>query len=217
MIFLDEIGNLSREIQTKLLRLIQFNTIERVGEVDNRKVDVQIIAATNKDTENNEIFALDLKDRFDEIIEIPPLRERKDDIPELLDHFITLACNKYNYNGRLLLDDDILIKIMDFHWPGNIRQLQKFVEKLVRKFGSREIKLKDIPGRITGFLDSQEYEYDFILPDLPLDVPVDKHSKEYEKAIIQKARSMVSKASEVDQLLCQKDVEKNRRFREKNK
>ena len=217
IIFLDEIGNLSIESQTKLLRIIQFGTIERVGESRNRNVNVQLIVATNKDTSNEEIFAADVLDRFDEKIEIPPLRERKDDIPQLLDHFINIASSKYELGGRLILDGDIIEKIMDFKWPGNVRQLQKFVEKLVRKYGAREVGLKDLPDRIINIINDPENEFDFVLPELPLKIPVDRYAKKYERAIIEKARSLSSTHANVDRLLGQTNVEKNRRYQEKKK
>jgi len=216
MIFLDEIGNLSVEAQQKLLRFIQFGTITPIGANRSKKLNTQIIAATNKDVKDPDIFAGDVKDRFDETITLPPLRERKDDIPSLVEYCINMECKKRGLPGLLIIADDLLEAMMDYNWPGNVRALFKFIAKLVRKFGSTEIGLKDLPERFTDLISAAENEYDFLLPDLPLiDTDIEKITEHYKNAILKKARSLGNTSAEVDRLLGQKDVEKARRYRER--
>ncbi len=106
--------------------------------------------------------------------------------------------------------------IMDYNWPGNVRGLFKFIAKLVRKFSSTEIGLKDLPERFTDLISAAENEYDFLLPDLPLiDTDIDKITEHYKNAILKKARSLGNTSAEVDRLLGQTNVEKARRYRER--
>jgi DNA-binding NtrC family response regulator len=216
MLFLDEIGNLSVSAQQKLLRFIQFGTITPIGANRSKKLNTQIIAATNKDVDDPGIFAGDVKDRFDEIITLPPLRDRKDDIPLLVEYCINMECKKRGLPGLLIISDDLLEAMMDYNWPGNVRALFKFIAKLVRKFGSIEIGLKDLPERFTDLISAAENEYDFLLPDLPLiDTDIDKITQQYKNEILKKARSLGNTSAEVDRLLGQTNVEKARRYRER--
>jgi len=214
MLFLDEIGNLSVESQQKMLRYLQFGTITRVGGTKTIKLNTQIIAATNKDVDDVEIFAPDINDRFDEKVILPPLRAHKEDILLLTDHFIKLECNKRGLHGVMILAEDLLGKMMDFNWPGNVRQLEKFISKLVRKYGAQEVGLGDLPDRFTDVLIISDDETDYLLPDLPLiNTNIDKVTKDYHNAILEKARSMSNSSVEVDRLLGQNNVEKARQHR----
>ena len=109
MLFLDEIGNLPKEGQNALLRYVNDGEIRQIGSNEVVKVRTQIIAATNKNIHDHELFAPDLKDRFDEIIAIPPLREHKEDIPLLINFFLSRYSEK-----PLILDDAILNKLTDY-------------------------------------------------------------------------------------------------------
>jgi len=208
MLFLDEIGNLPMAGQQALLRYLQNGEIRQVGGHEIFKVNTQIIAATNKNINNEEIFAQDLKDRFDDIITLPPIRERKKDIPVLINFFI----RRYSHKSYIL-NNDVLDYLIKYDWPGNVRELEKFVQKIVRRFPEGgTISLKIIPRRIiSSFI--QEDEEDLILPDLPLTIPIDKYIKKIrEKARLQAKGNM----SEVDRLLFQKNgTERQRQFRNK--
>jgi DNA-binding NtrC family response regulator len=133
-IFFDEIGTVGVETQAKLLRVIQEREFMRLGGTENIKVDVRILAATNSDlrrlvAENK--FREDLYYRLNVItIPLPPLRERKEDIPSLLDHFLKKFCQE---NGRELshFNIDAMKKMMDYDWPGNVRELENAVERAV--------------------------------------------------------------------------------------
>jgi transcriptional regulator with GAF, ATPase, and Fis domain len=133
-LFLDEIGDMSLSAQAKVLRALQENKITRVGGEKEIPVDVRIIAATNKNL-REEIekgrFREDLYHRISVIvIQVPPLRERADDIPLLVQHFITLSCEKM---GKALpqITADAMAEMQQFKWTGNIRELHNAVERLV--------------------------------------------------------------------------------------
>ncbi len=133
-IFLDEIGNLTPQMQSKLLTVIQNRELTRVGENKPRQFDVRIIAATNakleKMIENGE-FREDLFFRLNTIeLDLPPLRDRLADIGPMVNHFITKFCKKYAQD-QPKMDSDTLEKLKKYHWPGNIRELEHAVERAV--------------------------------------------------------------------------------------
>ena len=130
-IFLDEIGELPLSLQAKLLRVLQEGEFERVGESKTRKVDVRIIAASNKKLLNTEEFRQDLYYRLAAFpIQIPALRERASDIPLLLEHFKEHYCRKMGVAGLEILSEDF-DKLQNYDWPGNVRELQNAVERAV--------------------------------------------------------------------------------------
>ncbi len=139
-LFLDEIGEMNPGMQVKLLRAIQEGCIVRVGGEEEITVDVRFIAATNKDL-MKEVekgsFRLDLYYRLNVIpIHIPPLRERNEDIPQLLRFFLNRKASKLN-KPVPRIPDDLLQKLQNYDWLGNIRELENFVEKFIN-FGERE-------------------------------------------------------------------------------
>jgi DNA-binding NtrC family response regulator len=133
-IFFDEIGNIGVETQAKLLRVMQEKEFMRLGGTDNIQVDVRIIAATNadlKDMVEEKAFREDLYYRLNVIkVDIPPLRERKDDIILLANHFVEKYCQE---NERKLagLSPGFLSALMDYNWPGNVRELENIIERAV--------------------------------------------------------------------------------------
>ncbi|MFQ5673192.1 MAG: sigma-54 interaction domain-containing protein [Nitrospinales bacterium] len=147
-LFLDEVGDLSINIQIKLLRVIQEREIERVGENFTRKVDIRLIAATNKnllkEVEEGR-FRQDLYYRLNVIpIHLPSLRERKEDIPYLVQHFI----KNWKGLGRkkvARVSPSALRVLMDFDWPGNVRELENAVEHACVKCAGNTIGIEDLP------------------------------------------------------------------------
>lgn len=133
-LFLDEIGNLHYTLQAKLLNALQSRTVVRVGGNKPLAVDIRLISATNKDLKDSVRkgeFREDLLYRINTIqIEIPPLRERKEDISGLAEFFLHTYGNKYG-KQRLCLSVDALDKLMNYYWPGNVRELQHTIEKAV--------------------------------------------------------------------------------------
>lgn len=154
-IFLDEIGELPLHMQKKLLRVIQENTIVRVGGSKPIKIDVRYISATNisaEDLHDNHKFRQDLYYRLSVIpIKIPPLRERREDIEPLVNHFVKLYNQKYN--RTVTISNEVMKLIREYPWTGNIRELKNIVERLVvlsvkNKIGEDEFNMiisLDIP------------------------------------------------------------------------
>lgn len=147
-IFLDEIGDLKESVQAKLLRVLQEHEVERLGESKTRKVDVRVIAATNKDLEQEVAagkFREDLFYRLSVIpIQIPPLRDRSGDIPFLIKHFIS----QHAKDHQISLDADVMEVLEAYNWPGNVRELENLVQRLVTLTRDGRIKLSDLPENI---------------------------------------------------------------------
>ncbi|MFQ5717063.1 MAG: sigma-54 interaction domain-containing protein [Nitrospinales bacterium] len=134
VLFLDEVGEIPFDLQSKLLRVLQEGTFERVGDEKTYNVDVRVIAATNrnlvKEVEQGK-FREDLYYRLNVFpIEIAPLRKRKEDIPTLANHFLNLALRKFNFPGIKLTKGN-LINLQNYDWPGNARELQNVIERAV--------------------------------------------------------------------------------------
>ncbi|WP_291330034.1 sigma-54 dependent transcriptional regulator [Desulfovibrio sp. UCD-KL4C] len=150
-LFLDEIGELSHDMQVKLLRVLQEKTIERVGGVDSIKIDIRIVAATNKNLKEaveNGTFREDLYYRLNVVsIELPPLRERREDIPFMIDHFLAKysAENNKTFEGFSPAAMDYMSA---YEWPGNVRQLQNVIERCVVLTSGTVIKTDDLPAEI---------------------------------------------------------------------
>jgi len=132
-LFLDEIGEMPLALQIKLLTVLQDRTVVRVGGTDPIPVDIRIVAATNRDLESmvrDGRFREDLYYRLNVVpIKVPPLRERINDIPFLVAHFLGLFNNKYKRN--LLLAKDAVEALCQYQWPGNVRELENLIERLV--------------------------------------------------------------------------------------
>jgi two-component system, NtrC family, nitrogen regulation response regulator NtrX len=133
-LFLDEIGDMSLSAQSKVLRALQENKISRVGSDKDIKVDVRVIAATNKDLKEeieNKTFREDLYHRLSVIlIQVPPLRERKEDIPLLASHFIEVVCGEYGIPKKKITDGAIEA-LKGMPWSGNIREFRNVIERLI--------------------------------------------------------------------------------------
>ena len=150
-IFLDEIGDMSPSLQVKVLRVLQEQEFERVGGTNTIKVNVRIIAATNQDLENAVIekrFREDLYYRLNVIpINVPPLRKRKSDIPLLIHHFIE-RFNKEKKKNVEQLTQDVIEALLQYDWPGNIRELENTIERLVILKGKGKISIRDLPEKL---------------------------------------------------------------------
>jgi DNA-binding NtrC family response regulator len=145
-LFLDEIGDMSLSAQAKVLRALQENKITKVGGEKDQKVDVRVIAATNKDLKK-EIdegrFRMDLYHRLSVIeIKVPSLDDRKDDIPQLTEHFIKEICHDYGIPVKDV-ENEALDLLKQHHWSGNIRELRNVVERLIIMSG-KKITAEDV-------------------------------------------------------------------------
>jgi two-component system, NtrC family, response regulator len=147
-LFLDEVGELPLELQVKLLRLIQQREIEKVGAAQPLQVDVRIIAATHRNLQallEDGLFREDLYYRLAVIpIELPPLRERLEDIPELVQHLFVKIKEKHGLE-HLRLPARLLPCFSAYRWPGNVRELENIIERLVVLSSGDEITVNDLP------------------------------------------------------------------------
>ncbi len=182
-IFLDEIGDVTPNMQLKLLRVLQEGEFERVGGTETIKVDVRIIAATNRNL--NEMmmkgqFRQDLYYRLNVIpLEVPPLQERKDDIPLLISHFL----EKFNkqFNKKIdFIEDEVMKYLQNYSWPGNIRELENLLERAVVLNKTGKLTLKDFPL----ILSAQESNFEV---ELTTEGALTEIVDNYEKQIILKA------------------------------
>lgn len=150
-LFLDEIGDMSLKTQAKVLRILQEHKFERVGGNKTIEVDVRVIAATNKNLENEIAignFRKDLYYRLNVIpFHVPPLRERKSDIPQLTSHFLEYFCSKESRETKRL-DDESIQAIMNYPWPGNVRELKNLIERLVIMSPGNTITRSQLPQAI---------------------------------------------------------------------
>jgi two-component system nitrogen regulation response regulator NtrX len=160
-LFLDEIGDMSLKAQSKTLRILQEQTFARVGGDRTIRVDVRVIAATNKELEaeiEKGTFRADLYYRLNVIpIRVPPLRERVEDIPELLDEFIKETSVKANLEPKEISDNALKI-LKKYHWPGNVRELKNLVERLVIMTQEKVIRATDVPPPINQESASKDFE-----------------------------------------------------------
>lgn len=176
-IFLDEIGEINQNVQIKILRVLQDRRFERVGGEETLEVDVRVIAATNRNLEE-EIeqgrFREDLFYRLNVVhIQVPPLRDRKDDIPLMLNAFLD-EFNRENNKSITGFDSRSRSALYKYDWPGNIRQLRNCVESAVVMCSGAEIGLEDLPPTVRGAAESNI-----------IHVPVGITLAEAEKIIIQ--------------------------------
>ncbi len=149
-LFLDEIGELAPSLQAKLLRVLQEKEIERLGSSKKVKVDFRLVSSTNRDL-RNEVqsgnFREDLFYRVNVVeIWVPPLRDRKDDIPLLASEFVSKFCAREK--KLLSISDDVVRKFHEFYWPGNVRQLKNVIERAVVLAKGNTITLKDLPREL---------------------------------------------------------------------
>ena len=159
-IFLDEIADLNADVQAKLLRVLQEREIEKVGSSGIIKVDVRVIAATNKNLEkliSENKFREDLYYRINVIpVTIPPLRDRSSDIPLLVKHFK----DQYAPRADLTFGSDVIKAMQNYHWPGNVRELQNVIERISVLKCEGEVTIKDLPfSTIKNIMDVFPVEF----------------------------------------------------------
>jgi len=195
-LFLDEVGDLPQMTQSKILRVLQDKEVRRLGGRDTIRVDVRIIAATNKDLEEElqkKGFREDLYYRLKVVtIELPPLRERKEDIFALTEFFI----KKYNQEfGKRVkgMEENAMKALMEYHWPGNIRQLESVIERAVLMSETPFINLKDVKSELrflqgTGIVD-------FDLPDEGINF--EDIEKDLLRKAMSKANGVATKAAKI--------------------
>jgi DNA-binding NtrC family response regulator len=159
-IFLDEINSTSRHLQVKLLRVLQQKQFERVGDTETVTVDTRLIAASNRDLAveiREDRFREDLYWRLNVVpIELPPLRKRREDIPLLVSHFLKVY-SEQNERFVVHIQPAAMVALQDYHWQGNVRELQNYVERAVVMSETDELTVDLLPGVVTGDPTPQEF------------------------------------------------------------
>ncbi|MFZ5997210.1 MAG: sigma-54-dependent transcriptional regulator [Nitrospirota bacterium] len=190
-IFLDEIGDLPPAAQSKLLRVLQEKSVERIGGTETITVDVRVIAATNKNLEEevkNGRFREDLYYRLNVIpITIPPLRERREDIPYLIDHFMNKCKSKRQSAVRF--SKEALDTLMNYDYPGNVRELENILERCVTLSASDTIGREDLPASL---LKDAHLRKHLTLSDVTAEA-----EKEHISRVLKEAGGNKTKASEM--------------------
>ena len=178
-IFLDEIGDMPLNLQAKILRVLQEQEFYRVGGSRTIRVDVRVIASTNKNLEEmvgQGTFREDLFYRLNVFtLHLPPLRERKEDIPLLVEFFL----DNLPRNQKVEISSVALQMLMAFSWPGNIRELKNVIESAAVIAENGYIEPAQLPGKITGAFNQRSPEM-----KLPTNIPLDERLKEIEKGMI---------------------------------
>jgi two-component system nitrogen regulation response regulator GlnG len=163
-LFLDEIGDMSTSLQTRLLRVLAEGEFYRVGGQTPIRVDVRVIAATHQNLEErvrNSQFREDLFHRLNVIrIELPPLRARHEDVPDLLEHYLRVAAQELGVEPKSLTSD-AREKLSAYSWPGNVRELVNLCRRFTVLAPGNEIRAEDLPAEITGALTHAAPEQDW--------------------------------------------------------
>ncbi len=187
-IFLDEIGEMDMGLQVKLLRVLEDRKIRRLGGNRNIDINVRIIAATNaklKDAIDAKEFREDLYYRLNVFpIHIPPLRERREDVPSLLEYFLQRFSREFNKAMRGF-SREALDLMLRYHWPGNVRELRNVVERICIMYNVDEIKPEHLPREIWGESPQSEVPFSYEIP--PEGIVLDDAVCQVEKGLISKA------------------------------
>ncbi len=201
-LFLDEIGDMSLKTQAKILRILQEQTFERIGGIKTIKVDVRVIVATNKDLKK-EIeagrFREDLYYRLNVFpIHVPALRERKEDIPLLIEDFITSFCKENGYKP-ISISNDALNVLIDYSWPGNVRELKNMIERLLIMYAGETITEDLLPPELKKAKTAAPYGAELRIKCLSMDFKRAKaeFEKEFLREKLKEVDWNISRLSEV--------------------
>jgi DNA-binding NtrC family response regulator len=201
-IFLDEIGDISQAMQAKLLRVLQEKKFERVGGHESLEVDLRVVAATNKNLEKevrDSKFREDLFYRLNVIkIEVPPLRDRSEDIPLLITHFLNKYARPNEPPKRVA--PEAMERMLAYKWPGNIRELENAIERAAVTTVGDVIGLENLPPKVSGSSNEEKprFEIDLKHP-LPyyLKIATEQIEKEYILRALEKSRGNVGRCAEL--------------------
>jgi two-component system, NtrC family, response regulator PilR len=195
-VFLDEIGDMPMNLQVKILRVLENGTFRRLGGTTDIKVDVRVISATNKDLKE-EIqsgrFREDLFYRLNVIpIHIPPLRERKEDIPLLIDHFL----EKISGNPKKITLEAMRL-LIDYAWKGNVRELENIIERVALLTDKAEITPSDLPPEINGYAGEMKEIPEFSESGVNLDMIIEDIEKKYIFKALEKTKGVKTEAAKL--------------------
>jgi len=193
-IFLDEIGEMPLSLQTKLLRVLENGTFRRVGGLNDITVDVRVISATNKDISEavkSSSFREDLFYRLNVVpVHIPPLRERPDDIPLLLDHFL----HKFSANAKRFSPEALRI-LMGYSWKGNVRELENIVERTVLLTDREIILPEDLPEEISKADAAAKHLPEIVDEGIDFESIMEQIEKDYLIKALEKAKGVKTEAA----------------------
>lgn len=162
-IFLDEIGELPLEVQAKFLRVLQEKTIRKIGGYEEKEIDVRVIAATNRDLRlliQKQMFREDLFYRLNVLnLYIPPLRKRREDIPEIVNHVLNKHVN-HKTNERYIMSDECMQRLKEYKWNGNVRELKNTIEYAICMTETNEIKIKHLPDYLKNKPNDETLNYE---------------------------------------------------------
>jgi transcriptional regulator with PAS, ATPase and Fis domain len=191
-IFLDEIDSTTKHLQVKLLRVLQEREFERVGDTQTIRVDTRVVAASNRNLMEEveaDRFREDLYWRLNVVpVVIPPMRQRRDDIPELVAHFLNVY-SEINDRFVVHIQPEALEALQEYHWPGNVRELQNYIERAVVMADGDELTMELLPdvvrgerprrGVSPGIADIETLMYEVVQSGLSTSLPDDEnlHSK----------------------------------------
>jgi DNA-binding NtrC family response regulator len=200
-LFLDEIGTLGPALQSKLLRVLEDRTLVRLGGKRSISVDFRLVSATNENLEESVRdgrFREDLYYRIHVVpIFLPPLRERVDDIPLLLDYFVKVYCAT-NRMAPKRMDDDVLQALKSYSWPGNVRELQNVVQRIVLMTDNELITLKDLPSDVAhaAARDSRN-RFRFPAGDFRLEQEVAAYERQWVETALAQAGGVKAQAAKL--------------------
>jgi DNA-binding NtrC family response regulator len=205
-LFLDEIGDMSSNVQAKLLRALEERRIERLGGNESIPVDVRIVSATHRPLEQEIAagnFRADLFYRLRVVtIDIPPLRDRREDIPLLAETFTAAAAERYSLPLRQV-GQGALRKLLDYDWPGNVRELKNTIERAAIMAEGEELRAQDLPDEITPgqkeIVDSAGSTEDGLAVPFTADFREDRREFErrYISRCLEHTQGNVTKAAEI--------------------
>ncbi|NVB81097.1 MAG: sigma-54-dependent Fis family transcriptional regulator [Kofleriaceae bacterium] len=196
-LFLDEIGDMAPSLQAKLLRVVQLGEVRPVGSDESRSVDVRVIAATHQDIEQRVtegLFRQDLFYRLNVVpLTVPALRQRLDDIPMLVDHFLAAARARNPHSPVSRLADEVITAFTRYPWPGNVRELENLVERLVVVGATAELGLSELAALAPSLLGAQDR---FSMPRDRL-ATLREVEEEYIAWVVEKCSGNKTRAAEV--------------------
>ena len=202
-IFLDEIGEMSPSMQVKLLRVLQERRVRPVGAHEELSIDARVIAATNRDLKQMTVDGTFREDLFYRVsvipIDLPPLRDRREDIPDLVAHFVQKFCDQ---SGKALTISPKTTQFLeDYAWHGNVRELEHTIERAVALERSSEIQPEQLPPHVTNY-DPHRVQNDFDLPDTGLNLVghIENLEKTYVVEALRKTGGNQTRAAELLQM-----------------
>ena len=216
-IFLDEIGDMSPDLQVKVLRVLEENEFERVGGLQTIKADARIITATHRDLENEVQKGQFREDLFYRLYVIPvvlaPLKDRKSDIPLLIDYFIKNICRAKGRNPVKIASETLTV-LLDHPWPGNIRELRNLIERLVVLNESGTIIPEELPENIRGGVRHKAYQpqIEIYADGVDFNTAVTEYEKDLILQALKKTNWVKNRAAELLQIKRTTLVEKIKRY-----